>query len=228
MFIKVCGITRASDGVHAVQQGATAIGFVFWPRSPRAVTPDGAAAIVDELPRNVAKAFRNGTRSEDGRPGKNYWQNTAKYTISISAAPPNRTVSGTEDIVYTNNSPETLQNVVIRLELNSHHPQAPREGVISANYLTTGVHIDQYVENGKEKKWKEGPGSTWQNVKLDQKLVPHASITLSFKWHYEVSVESGREGAPPAKTTPPHRRRLPWIPVPRPRERPASMPAYTS
>src|SRR5207302_1256038 len=55
MFIKVCGITRASDGVHAVQQGATAIGFVFWPRSPRAVTPDGAAAIVDELPRNVAK-----------------------------------------------------------------------------------------------------------------------------------------------------------------------------
>jgi phosphoribosylanthranilate isomerase len=55
MFIKVCGITRASDGVHAVQQGATAVGFVFWPRSPRAVTPDVAAAIVDELPASVAK-----------------------------------------------------------------------------------------------------------------------------------------------------------------------------
>jgi len=55
MFIKVCGITRASDGVHAARQGATAIGFVFWPRSPRSVAPDVAAAIVDELPATVAK-----------------------------------------------------------------------------------------------------------------------------------------------------------------------------
>ena len=55
MFIKICGITRATDAIHAVQQGATAIGFVFWPRSPRAVTPDVAGAIVDSLPANVGK-----------------------------------------------------------------------------------------------------------------------------------------------------------------------------
>jgi phosphoribosylanthranilate isomerase len=55
MFIKVCGITRAADGVHAVQQGATAIGFVFWPRSPRAVRPEQAATIVDKLPSSVTK-----------------------------------------------------------------------------------------------------------------------------------------------------------------------------
>jgi hypothetical protein len=147
------------------------------------------------MPRNVSKAFRNGTRSANGRPGPNYWQNTAKYNISITAAPPSRTVSGTEEIVYTNNSPETLENVVIRLELNSHHPQAPREGTVSAEYLTSGVHIDQYVENGKEKKWTDNPGNTWQTIKLDQKLAPHGSIKLGFKWHYDVSVESGREGA---------------------------------
>jgi phosphoribosylanthranilate isomerase len=55
MLIKVCGITRAIDGRHAVEQGATAIGFVFWPRSPRAITPERAAAIVDELPSSVTK-----------------------------------------------------------------------------------------------------------------------------------------------------------------------------
>jgi phosphoribosylanthranilate isomerase len=49
MFIKVCGITRLSDALHAVQHGATALGFVFWPRSPRFVTPDLAAGIVAEL-----------------------------------------------------------------------------------------------------------------------------------------------------------------------------------
>ena len=33
-FMKVCGITRLVDALHAVQQGATALGFVFWPTSP--------------------------------------------------------------------------------------------------------------------------------------------------------------------------------------------------
>lgn len=50
MFLKVCGITRLTDALHAVNQGATALGFVFWPKSPRAVTVEQAAAIIGELP----------------------------------------------------------------------------------------------------------------------------------------------------------------------------------
>lgn len=53
MFLKVCGITRLTDGLHAVQHGATALGFVFWPRSPRCVDAQRAAAIIAELPSNV-------------------------------------------------------------------------------------------------------------------------------------------------------------------------------
>jgi phosphoribosylanthranilate isomerase len=53
MFIKVCGITRLTDALHAVQHGATALGFVFWPHSPRCVTPETAAGIVAELPSTV-------------------------------------------------------------------------------------------------------------------------------------------------------------------------------
>ena len=52
-FIKVCGITRVSDALHAVEQGATALGFVLWPKSPRAVSVDRAAEIVAELPSHV-------------------------------------------------------------------------------------------------------------------------------------------------------------------------------
>lgn len=147
------------------------------------------------MPRNVQKAFKNGTRSSDGRPGPNYWQNTANYKISINVAPPNRTVSGTEEITYTNNSPDALENIVFRLTLNSHAPEAPREYEVTADYLTSGVHIDEYRENGKVKEWKQGKGNTWQAVKLDRKLASKDSVKLSFKWHYDVSVESGREGA---------------------------------
>ena len=52
-FIKVCGITRVSDALHAVEQGATALGFVLWPKSPRAITVDRAAQIIAELPSHV-------------------------------------------------------------------------------------------------------------------------------------------------------------------------------
>jgi phosphoribosylanthranilate isomerase len=53
MFIKVCGITRVSDALHAVEQGATALGFVLWPKSPRAVGVDRAAEIIAALPSHV-------------------------------------------------------------------------------------------------------------------------------------------------------------------------------
>jgi phosphoribosylanthranilate isomerase len=53
MFVKVCGITRLTDALHAVEHGATALGFVFWPESPRCVTPARAAEIIAELPSTV-------------------------------------------------------------------------------------------------------------------------------------------------------------------------------
>jgi phosphoribosylanthranilate isomerase len=55
MVLKVCGITRLTDALHAAQEGATALGFVFWWGSPRCVTPERAAEIIAELPAAVTK-----------------------------------------------------------------------------------------------------------------------------------------------------------------------------
>ena len=52
--VKVCGITRRDDALLAADLGASAIGFVFWPGSPRYVEPETAAAIARELPADVA------------------------------------------------------------------------------------------------------------------------------------------------------------------------------
>src|SRR3954449_2367018 len=89
------------------------------------------------MPRNVARAFANGTRSMDGKPGPKYWQNKGVYNISLNVAPPSRTISGSEDITYTNSSPDTLDRLVFRLELNSHQPEAPREDPADTSYLTS-------------------------------------------------------------------------------------------
>jgi phosphoribosylanthranilate isomerase len=51
--VKVCGIRRAEDAALAVELGATALGFIFWPSSPRYVAPHRARAIVEGLTRSV-------------------------------------------------------------------------------------------------------------------------------------------------------------------------------
>jgi len=147
------------------------------------------------MPRDVQAAFKKGTRSPDGRPGKNYWQNSGRYMIAVQAAPPDRTVRGSEQITYFNNSPDTLRNLVIRLVLNIHKPGALRYGTASPDYLTSGVDIDAFTENGQSRSWKNSQqDGTWKPVRLTKPLLPHDSVQLSFDWHYQISLESGREG----------------------------------
>lgn len=66
MIVKICGITRVEDAKLAVSLGATAIGFIFWPASPRAIAPGQARSIVDALPASVATVgvFVNASRDE--------------------------------------------------------------------------------------------------------------------------------------------------------------------
>jgi Peptidase family M1 domain len=147
------------------------------------------------VPRDVKAAYRKGTRSPDGRPGPAYWQNRGRYDIAITALPPDRTIRGSEQITYMNNSPDTLRNPVIKLFVNIHKPGAPRAGGASADYLTSGVHIDSLAVNGQATPWGCDDGCfTWERIRLASPLLPHDSVRLAFKWHYDVSKESGREG----------------------------------
>jgi len=70
VIVKVCGITRREDAEAAAEAGASAIGFVFYPKSPRYVTPERAAELgrgldvwkvgifVDESPADVEAVTR--------------------------------------------------------------------------------------------------------------------------------------------------------------------------
>jgi phosphoribosylanthranilate isomerase len=48
--IKICGLTREEDVLAAVAAGADAVGFVFYEKSPRYVTPQRAAELIALLP----------------------------------------------------------------------------------------------------------------------------------------------------------------------------------
>jgi phosphoribosylanthranilate isomerase len=52
--IKICGITLLTDGIAAAREGADAIGFIFWPGTPRRIAPAAAQAIARALPPYVS------------------------------------------------------------------------------------------------------------------------------------------------------------------------------
>ena len=131
----------------------------------------------------------------DGKPGKNYWQNHARYNITINATPPNSAIKGSETISYINNSPDSIRNPSIKLFLNIHKPGAPRDVPAQEDYLTSGIHIDAITVNGTKLNTVEDEGTfTNRLLHLPQPLAPKDSMQLSFQWHYDISKQSSREG----------------------------------
>ncbi|WP_324672134.1 M1 family metallopeptidase [Hymenobacter sp. GOD-10R] len=146
------------------------------------------------MPRDIQRAYQKGTRSPDGRPGKNYWQNTARYDITVRAMPPDRSIRGRETITYVNHSPDTLKSLVFRIIQNIHQPGAARDGDAGPDYLTSGVEIDSFSVAGQARPtaW-QGP-ATIKIVPMAKPLLPHDSVRMQVTWHFPISKQSGREG----------------------------------
>ena len=146
------------------------------------------------VPRNIKKSYENETRSKDGKPGKNYWQNAGNYQIEFKVDPTTKIVSGNETIEYANNSSDTLKSVVIRFVNNVHKPTSPRGSKTSTEFLSEGLKIKALFINGEDYKVASENWETIQDLKLTKAFLPKSKNEIKIEWEYPLSKESGREG----------------------------------
>jgi urease beta subunit len=103
------------------------------------------------VPRDIQSLYDKGTRSANGRPGKNYWQNKADYKITVNYNPVTRLVSGTEEIIYENNSSGELRELVFKVYPNLYRKGAVRDMAVEPADLSDGVTISKVEVNGTAK-----------------------------------------------------------------------------
>ena len=101
------------------------------------------------MPPQFQDAYKKGTRSWDGKPGPGYWQNTARYIIKAEYDPATRIISGSEEILYINNSPDSIPLLVTKLYQNAYKKGNARDLAISTDLITDGVEIVKFAVRGK-------------------------------------------------------------------------------
>lgn len=139
------------------------------------------------VPRNYLKPYERGTRSWDGKPGPNYWQNRATYTIKAGIEPKTRLLSGEESVVYTNNSPDTLKTIRFKLQHDRYRKGVQRAfDVTPSDVSEEGTRIESIRLNGKEVETKnQNRNATFLDVSIkDSPLAPKSSATFQIKWSY--------------------------------------------
>ncbi|MBC8110910.1 MAG: M1 family metallopeptidase, partial [Verrucomicrobia bacterium] len=137
------------------------------------------------MPPEFAKAITKGTRTTNGFPGKNYWQNHSDYQIKASLDPATRILKGTETIVYYNQSPDELTQLVLRLYpdiFKRGFQDDGSQGIAEADKNETGVLLSKVLLNGKPAKTQRKGTNLF--LPLAQNLLPNSQITLEIDWQY--------------------------------------------
>ncbi len=143
------------------------------------------------IPREINAAIKAGTRSPDGTPGENYFQNRVDYDIDVEYFPDTRFLKGVCNITYTNNSPVQLKLIVIRLYQNVFLKGGIRGREVDPIDVHNGVKINSIIINGKEFDPESPLYKTQTNIVFPFGISPGKKASLVIDWEFNM----------PAKTT---------------------------
>jgi len=143
------------------------------------------------IPKAILMAYQNQTRSYDGRPGINYWQNKADYKIRAQIFPSKKMVQGEATITYFNNSPDTLRKIVLQIFQDIYKKGSARDVPVSPDDVHDGVDILLLkIVSSQQKAVKALRTGTHLIVELKNPFLPGDSIEIHVKWKFQIPVST--------------------------------------
>ena len=138
------------------------------------------------VPPQFQKIYNGDTRTWDGKPGPGYWQNSSDYTLKVKLDPGTNLVSGEGSIIYYNNSPDTLGNIVLRLYQDFYKRGIARDWGWRDTDLHNGTNIEKLTINDQELDPDTAGDRTYTNfiVKLPESLPPKSDLKIEMKWSF--------------------------------------------
>ena len=141
MQVKICGITNLEDALCAAQNGVAAVGFMFYPPSPRYIEPQKAREIIDRLPSHLVKVgvFVNENPDEVQR----IYDGCPLDMIQLH---------GDESPGYCRSFP--AERLIKALELKDEEDLKRAAAYDVAAILADSRHADLYGGTGKTSNWE--------------------------------------------------------------------------
>ncbi len=162
--------------------------------------------ISHEIPPSFYRAVEKGTRTHSGEPGPRYWTQQTEYRIDVELHPSEKILTGSSAIRYVNNSPDTLNVLVLELAQNVH-----KEGMVrnEMTEVTGGMRIDtlvirgsgaqesrQYFQALRDNRSSYYVEGTQMIVRPSRPLMPGSSVALNLEWEMDIPQQGagGRMG----------------------------------
>jgi len=151
------------------------------------------------IPRDIKQAYANDTRSYDGTPGKDYWQNRADYKMTVEFDPNSLALKGRENITYFNNSPDSLDRIVFHMFPNFFKKGNSRDFPADPADINEGMIIDKLFINGNQetnlaKSTKINYGHSDAVLRLNKAILPNEKLDIYIEWNFELNRKSHYRG----------------------------------
>ena len=163
-------------------------------------SPESPSAYDVHEPPAFTRAVRAGTRSRDGRPGPQYWQQYAHYHIRARLDTSAHRIVGRERVTYLNRSPDTLDRMAVHLRQNLFRGASARRASVPE---TGGMTLDRVTVQGTPLAATADTAAVGYRVegtvawlRLPSPLPPGDSLSLRMDWNYAVppAPADGRQG----------------------------------
>ncbi len=142
------------------------------------------------MSREFKKAYENKTRSYKGEIGDNYWQNDASYNLKVKINPVNKLLQGVGIVEYINNSPNSLNSIVLHGYPNYYKNKVDTNVFPKGFKGDKGMVIDELKLQGLtidlEDKNQFKISDTQFTIQLASPLSSGDTLNIKYKWHYTI------------------------------------------